>query len=283
MAIQTEIELTVPIDLSSRLRALRERQGLRQSEIARRMAVDPSIPSLWEQGKRPVPPRRLRPLAEALGVSLEELLEGAPAGHAASASVWSDRPVRAARLTRETRAETVGARPVAAQPKGASVARVVARAASPYVPSTPDEMLRLWASGALRSLVTGREPKEAEAPGATWGVALDWRRTELTRMGALLRARLCDEHRQAAELADAPARAIVEKIARHCGKAPEYLASNLPVLERVFRLVLRNRGEAVRLEDLERELRATGSAPDLQVLLRVGRESRTYPLRWPRP
>src|SRR5581483_7468015 len=67
---------TASLDLSTRMRDLRARQGLKQSEVARRMRLDPSIPSLWEQGKRLVPANRLRALAEALEVSIEELLEG---------------------------------------------------------------------------------------------------------------------------------------------------------------------------------------------------------------
>src|SRR5215469_620983 len=67
---------TASLDLSTRMRDLRARQGLKQSEVARRMRLDPSIPSLWEQGKRLVPANRLRALADALGVSIEELLEG---------------------------------------------------------------------------------------------------------------------------------------------------------------------------------------------------------------
>src|SRR4051794_38616390 len=67
---------TASLDLSTRMRDLRNRQGLKQSEVARRMGLDPSIPSLWEQGKRLVPANRLRALAEALEVSIEELLEG---------------------------------------------------------------------------------------------------------------------------------------------------------------------------------------------------------------
>jgi len=46
---------TASLDLSTRMRDLRARQGLKQSEVARRMRLDPSIPSLWEQGKRLVP------------------------------------------------------------------------------------------------------------------------------------------------------------------------------------------------------------------------------------
>src|ERR687887_126782 len=67
---------TAPLDLSARMRELRARQGLKQSELARRMGLDPSIPSLWEQGKRLVPANRVRSLAEALEVTVEELLEG---------------------------------------------------------------------------------------------------------------------------------------------------------------------------------------------------------------
>src|ERR687885_1748661 len=67
---------TAPLDLSARMRELRARQGLKQSELARRMGLDPSIPSLWEQGKRLVPANRVRSLADALEVTIEELLEG---------------------------------------------------------------------------------------------------------------------------------------------------------------------------------------------------------------
>src|SRR5690242_12066194 len=64
------------LDLSARMRDLRARQGLKQSEVARRMRLDPSIPSLWEQGKRLVPANRVRALADALEVTVEELLDG---------------------------------------------------------------------------------------------------------------------------------------------------------------------------------------------------------------
>src|SRR4030081_55657 len=74
-----ESEIALPsssLDLSTRMRDLRARQGLKQSEVARRMRLDPSIPSLWEQGKRRAPASRVRALAEALEVTVEELLDG---------------------------------------------------------------------------------------------------------------------------------------------------------------------------------------------------------------
>ncbi len=39
--------------LAPRLGALRRRQGKTQSDISRRLGIDPSIPSLWEQGDGP--------------------------------------------------------------------------------------------------------------------------------------------------------------------------------------------------------------------------------------
>ena len=76
---------TASLDLSTRMRDLRARQGLKQSEVARRMRLDPSIPSLWEQGKRLVPANRVRALADALEVSVEELLEGVSGAQRAAA------------------------------------------------------------------------------------------------------------------------------------------------------------------------------------------------------
>ena len=78
---------TASLDLSTRMRDLRARQGLKQSEVARRMRLDPSIPSLWEQGKRLVPANRVRALAEALEVSVEELLDGVSGAQRATAQV----------------------------------------------------------------------------------------------------------------------------------------------------------------------------------------------------
>src|SRR5207244_11202908 len=102
---------TASLDLSTRMRDLRARQGLKQSEVARRMRLDPSIPSLWEQGKRLVPASRVRALAEALEVTVEELLDGVTparrsptrtvideAGHTAIAHLLDERAVRAQAL-----------------------------------------------------------------------------------------------------------------------------------------------------------------------------------------
>jgi len=64
------------LDLHHNIAELRERAGLKQGELARRLDIDPSIPSLWEHGKRLVPHNRLEALAAALEVTVEQLLEG---------------------------------------------------------------------------------------------------------------------------------------------------------------------------------------------------------------
>jgi len=46
--------------------------------MSRRMGLDPSMPSLWERGKRLVPRSRVPALAAALEVSVEELRGQAP-------------------------------------------------------------------------------------------------------------------------------------------------------------------------------------------------------------
>src|SRR5690242_10428942 len=83
---------TASLDLSTRMRDIRARQGLKQSEVARRMRLDPSIPSLWEQGKRLVPANRVRALADALEVTVEELLDGVTGAQPRPAKVIAEAP-----------------------------------------------------------------------------------------------------------------------------------------------------------------------------------------------
>jgi hypothetical protein len=37
-------------EVAMRMREIRLRQGLKQAEVARRVGLDPSLPSLWERG-----------------------------------------------------------------------------------------------------------------------------------------------------------------------------------------------------------------------------------------
>lgn len=66
-------------DLSRSLPGLIAAAGCTQAEIALRLRIDPAVVSLWCRGRRPVPGARLAPLAEALGITLDELLDGQPA------------------------------------------------------------------------------------------------------------------------------------------------------------------------------------------------------------
>src|SRR5215216_4471782 len=66
--------------IGPQLKAARERAGLKQSEIARQLGVDPAMVSRWEfiPSTRyvPVPSRHFEPLAFLLNVDIEELVPG---------------------------------------------------------------------------------------------------------------------------------------------------------------------------------------------------------------
>ena len=60
------------------VRSLRENAGLTQVELARRIGVTDKAVSKWETGKGLPDISLLQPLAEALGVSVTELMNGEP-------------------------------------------------------------------------------------------------------------------------------------------------------------------------------------------------------------
>jgi len=86
-----EYRASASVHIGPQLRAARERAGLKQSEVARRMRLDPAIISRWECEEatryRPVPGDRLPALAEALETTVEELLESSP-------ETWPRHPAR---------------------------------------------------------------------------------------------------------------------------------------------------------------------------------------------
>ncbi|ORA60928.1 helix-turn-helix domain-containing protein [Mycobacteroides franklinii] len=61
------------------LRELRKQADLSQSELGRTLGVADSSISSWERGESVVPHARLSPLAQALGVSVEEVTASARA------------------------------------------------------------------------------------------------------------------------------------------------------------------------------------------------------------
>lgn len=65
---------TPPRDFPARLRSVRERRGLSQSELAAKSGLQPSAISHFETGRRAPSFENLRALADALSVSTDYLL-----------------------------------------------------------------------------------------------------------------------------------------------------------------------------------------------------------------
>lgn len=285
----------VPVDLSARLRDLRARQGLKQSEVARRMRLDPSIPSLWEQGKRPVPANRVAALADALGVSLDELLEEGSAESPAQAPV---EPVEAVRPT----APQLGPNPLDVQ-----ALRPVPRVErlDPHLPlvtlvrsSEPEPLdMALVEPAPPRVFVPAeRPPLQGEIP-AGWepsdrapditpslpdGYWLDVVRLEKRWAKDLLRARLCPEDRAAIEGNDVPGAVLAERLYQHCVQQEGFLSSRLPLIELIFRVVLRAEYGGLTVDALLEALRERTGAVTVsaQLLRRLKDSVRVYPITW---
>jgi transcriptional regulator with XRE-family HTH domain len=82
------------VQLGDRLGRLITDLRLTQNEVARRMSLNSSIINLWTAGKRPVPARRLPGLAGALGVSVDELLDGRTLERSVTAQICAElRPI----------------------------------------------------------------------------------------------------------------------------------------------------------------------------------------------
>lgn len=62
----------------STIKTLREAQALTQAELAHRLGVTPKAVSKWETGRGLPDISLLQPLARELGVSVIELMRGAP-------------------------------------------------------------------------------------------------------------------------------------------------------------------------------------------------------------
>jgi len=60
--------------IGRRLRRLREARGITQAGLARRLRVDQSTLSRWENGRRPIPVASLLAAARLLDVSVDEIL-----------------------------------------------------------------------------------------------------------------------------------------------------------------------------------------------------------------
>ena len=278
---------TASLDLSMRMRDLRARQGLKQSEVARRLRLDPSIPSLWEQGKRLVPANRVRALADALEVSLEELLEGVAGAQCAASKTFLETAAR------PQLADLIDERAARPQPSDEGpLLRLVPQSVGEPTLGKP-----LVEAAAEQWVVAERPPLDGWIPDG-WqptdriqditpslpdGYWLDPVKLEKTTARQLLKSRLCAADRSVVGERDVPGAAIVERLYRHCCREDGFLSSiRLPLAETIFRCVITaDHGgltDGALVETLRE--RSGGAVPVSTVLLRRLRDSvRVYPIR----
>ena len=274
---------TAPLDLSARMRELRSRQGLKQSELARRMGLDPSIPSLWEQGKRLVPANRVRSLADALEVSVEELLDGVTGAPQPSRQV-SESPVRASAAEL---GEDHGLRARADQPLLRLLPQLEEDPPEPVV----EEPSKPWVIEE-RPVLTGWIPEGWEpsdrvqdiSPALPDGYWIDPVRLERPSARQLLKSRLCAIDREFVGEQEVPGAALAERIYVHCSKEDGFFpppGARLPLIEAIFRAVLAAEFGGLTDNALIEALRErAGAVPVTPVLLRRMRDSvRPYPIR----
>jgi transcriptional regulator with XRE-family HTH domain len=277
---------TASLDLSTRMRDLRARQGLKQSEVARRMRLDPSIPSLWEQGKRLVPANRVRALADALEVSVEELLEGVSGAQRVATKSVAETP------TRTPLAHLIDDRAVRPHQNDAGpLLRLL--------PQTDDEPGSATNGGDLppehwivpeRPALDGWIPEGWQpadriqdiSPSLPDGYWLDPVKLEKANARQLLRSRLCAADQLVVEERDVPGAALAERLYRHCSKEEAFLPpGRLPLAETIFRCVVSADHGGLTDGALVEMLRErSGAVPVSATLLRRLRDSvRLYPIR----
>src|SRR5579871_4287717 len=219
---------TASLDLSTRMRDLRTRQGLKQSEVARRMRLDPSIPSLWEQGKRMVPANRVRALADALEVSVEELLEGVSGAERAPGKLLTadSQPQIQPQAHATSVVDLIDDRAVRPAPADdGPLLRLVPQTAleeEPPAPTPGEVMAEQW-------VIPERPPLEGWIPDG-WqptdriqditpslpdGYWLDPIKLERPAARQLLKSRLCAADRELVGEQDVPGAALAERLYRH--------------------------------------------------------------------
>jgi transcriptional regulator with XRE-family HTH domain len=293
--LESDTDLALPtasLDLSTRMRDLRARQGLKQSEVARRMRLDPSIPSLWEQGKRLVPANRVRALADALEVSVEELLDGVSGAQRPPVKVVADEPRALSSVVDLIDEQTVRPAPV----DDAPVLRLMAQPEIDEPPSAPND---IEASAEQQWVTPERPPLEGWIPDG-WqptdriqditpllpdGYWLD--PVKLERPGArqLLKSRLCAADRATVGERDVPGAALAERLYRHCRQEDGFInlstSARLPLAESIFRFVISADHGGLTDSALVELLRErNGAVPVSTTLLRRLRDSvRPYPIR----
>lgn len=278
---------TASLDLSTRMRDLRARQGLKQSEVARRMRLDPSIPSLWEQGKRLVPANRVRALADALEVSVEELLDGVSGAQRAPTKSAVESPGRAGLSELldgpATRQHESDEGPLlrllpqpADEPPQAEQGNNDVASEQWVVPERP--ALDGWIPEGWQ--VPDRiQDISPSLPDGYW---LDPVKLERPNVRHLLESRLCEVDRSVVAGNDVPGAALADRLYRHCSKVDGFLPSGrLPLAETLFRCVVAADHGGLTDGALVEMLRErSGAVPVSTTLLRrLSASVRPYPIR----
>jgi transcriptional regulator with XRE-family HTH domain len=277
---------TASLDLSARMRDLRARQGLKQSEVARRMRLDPSIPSLWEQGKRLVPANRVRALADALEVTVEELLDGVSGAQRSAPSRSVETPSRSALGDlldeRAIRPRAADSGPLLRLLPHNGEDRSVVEPSS----NGPAEHWVVPDRPALEGWIPdGWQPADRIqdiSPSLPDGYWLDPVKLEKSNARQLLRSRLCAADQEVIGKSDVPGAALAERLYRHCSRENGFLsAGRLPLAETIFRCVVTADHGGLTDGALVEMLRErTGAVPASTTLLRRLRDSvRMYPIR----
>jgi transcriptional regulator with XRE-family HTH domain len=258
---------TVAVNLSHRLRELRRRQGKTQSDISRHLGVDPSIPSLWEQGKRPVPPQRLVGLAEALEIPLSELLEGI-AGTDADASPEPSVPAAPQPEPVPQQYSSLPRDPTPVRP------RPLDRASDEAGVLDTPWVLDAWSAS---DRLTASEDELFE------GLWLDPSRLDRPAARNVLRDRLCPADRRTLGDRQVSGAALADRILEHCSHQPDW-NNPVPIAEGLFRGVLASElgGLGVaELSDAAAQRVPPGLAVTPALIQRLAPSlHRVYPVRW---
>ena len=81
-------------NIAARIRALRDKLGITQPELARRVGCDASLVSKWESGKQAPNAHRMARLADLAGATISDFMGMAPRGDDGE-GVWLHVPGRA--------------------------------------------------------------------------------------------------------------------------------------------------------------------------------------------
>jgi hypothetical protein len=257
------------------------------------MRLDPSIPSLWEQGKRMVPANRVRALADALEVSVEELLDGVSGAQPSAAKIVTQSAPPQPQMHATSVVELIDERAVRPLPDDdGPLLRLVPQAVieeAPPLISDGEAVVEQWVipvRPALEGWIPdGWQPTDRIqdiTPSLPDGYWLDPVKLERAAARQLLRSRLCGDDRVEIGDRDVPGAALAERLYRHCSREDAFVTSGrLPLAESIFRCVLTADHGGLTDGALVEMLRdRSGAVPVSATLLRRLRDTvRLYPIR----